>query len=60
MGKVAVKKSLFIQLYVPYWHKSQEMCGQIIIENGEMLKFNSEFCKNKMCDKAVDNYSHAL
>lgn len=36
------------------------MCGQIIIENGEMLKFNSEFCKNKMCDKAVDNYSHAL
>ena len=31
------------------------------IENGEMLKFIPDCYKNqKLCDKAVDNYAHAL
>ena len=41
--------------------KTKEMCDKVIIENGEMLGFISNCCKDqKMCHKAVDNYSHAL
>ena len=37
------------------------MFNKVIIENGGILKFIFDCYKDqKMCDKAVDNYSHAL
>ena len=37
------------------------MFNKVIIGNGGILRFNFECYKDhKMCDKAVDNYSHAL
>ena len=38
-----------------------QMCDKAILENGETLKFISDHYKiQKMCNKAVDNYPHAL
>ena len=45
--------------YVPDRCKTKEICDKVIIENGGMLIFISDCYKNK-CDKAIDNYSHAL
>ena len=40
--------------------KTKEMCDKVI-KNDEMLGFISSCSKDqKMCNKAVDNYSHAL
>ena len=40
------------------------MFDKVILENGGMLLFITDCCNNKkiwkICDKAVDNYSHAL
>ena len=37
------------------------MCDNIVLENGGMLKFIHDCYKNqKMCNKAIDNYAHAL
>ena len=37
------------------------MCDKVIIENCGMLGFIPDYYKDKnSCDKAVDNYSHAL
>ena len=37
------------------------MCDKAILENGGTLKSVSDCQKNqKMCNKVVDNYSHAL
>ena len=37
------------------------MCVKVIIENGRMLWFISECYKDQnMCNKAVDDYPHAL
>ena len=36
------------------------MCNKVILENGRMLIFVPDCCKNrKICDN-VDNYAHAL
>ena len=38
-----------------------EKCVRVILENGGMLKFIPDCCKNqKMCNNAVDNYAHEL
>ena len=40
---------------------TQEMCGNIILENFGTLKFVPDCYKNdKMCNKAVDNYPQSL
>ena len=37
------------------------MYDKAIVENGGTLKFVPDCCKNQeMCNKAVDNYPHAL
>ena len=37
------------------------MCDKVILENGGILKFISDCCKNrKMCDRAIDNYAYAF
>ena len=37
------------------------MCDKGILENGGALEFIFVCCKNqKMCNKAIDNYPHAL
>ena len=37
------------------------MCDKAILENGGTLKSVRHCCKNQeMCNKAVDNYPHAL
>ena len=42
-------------------YKTQQMCDISILENGGTLKSVSECCKNyKLCDKAAENYRHAL
>ena len=36
------------------------MCDKIILENGGMIRFIPDCCKNKNCDIIVDNYSNGL
>ena len=37
------------------------MCNKAVLENGGKLKFVPECCRNQqMCEKADDNYLHAL
>ena len=60
MFKNAVKNFPLVIMHVPDQYKTQEMCDNVILENGGMLRFIPECYKNqKMCDKAVDCYSHA-
>ena len=41
--------------------KTQQMCAKAILENGGKLKSVPDCYKNQeMCNKAVDNYSHAI
>ena len=57
----AVKKLRYLLRYVPYQHKTQQMCNKTILENGGTLKSVRDCCKNeKICNKGVDNYPHAL
>ena len=60
--KKAAKKLSFKTRYVPDWYKFQEACDKaIIVENGETLIFVSGCYKNQtICNKAVDDYAHAL
>ena len=37
------------------------MCDKAVLENGATLESVPDCCKNQqICDKAVDNYPHAL
>ena len=58
MCKNAVKKLLFIIMCIPAQYQTQEISDKVILENGGLLRL---ICKNQeMCNKAVDNYAHAL
>ena len=57
----ALKKLPYIIKYVPDRYKTQWMCDNVFLENGEMLMFIPNSYKNKkMCNKAVGDYAHAL
>ena len=48
-------------MYIPHRYKSHEMCDEVGQENGALLRFASDYCKNlKMCIKSVHNYTYAL
>ena len=47
MCKNAVKKLPFVIIYGLDRHKTQEMCDKIILENGGMIRFIPDCCKNK-------------
>ena len=56
MCKYAVKKLQFVTMYFPDWFQTQEICGEVILENGGMLRLNPDCYKNEnICDKAVDD-----
>ena len=47
--------------YVPVYYKTLEMYDKGILENCGTLKYVSDCYKNyEMCNKAVDNSTHAL
>ena len=61
MCKIAVQKLLFVINYVPDQLETKKLCDNVIMENGGMLGFILDYCKDqKMSDKALDNYFHAL
>ena len=61
MCKHAVKKLLFVIIYVSDRYKTEEMCDKSILENGRALESVVNCYKNKkMCNKAVDNYAPAI
>ena len=49
MCKNTVEKFSFVIRYVPYRYKTQEMCDIVVLENGGMLKFVTDYCKNQKC-----------
>ena len=61
MCKHAVKKLPSVIRYGLEQYKTKQMCGKVILENGEKLESVSDCYKNKkICDKAVDNYHYAF
>ena len=60
MWKNAVKKLPLLIRYVPNQYKIQQICDKTILENGWKLIFPDSYKNQKMCNKAVDNYPHAL
>ena len=61
MCKNAVKILPFVIKYAPDQYKTNEIYDKVIIENCGMLGFISAYYKDqKMCNKAGNNYSHAL
>ena len=64
MYKHAVKKLPFVTIYAPDRYKTEEieeMCDKSILENGGALESVVDCYKNqKMYNKAVDNYAHAI
>ena len=58
MCKDAVKK---LPYRIRLKNKTQEIFDKAIQENGRTLNSVPDCCKNQeMCNKAVDNYPHAL
>ena len=54
--KHAVKKLDFEIRYVSDQYKTQQICNEVIIENGGALEsVPHQYKTQKMCDKAVDN-----
>ena len=47
MCKNAVKRLTFVIIYDLDRYKTQEMCDKIILENGGMIRFIPDCCKNK-------------
>ena len=61
MCKHAVKKLRYVIRYVANQYNTQQMHYKGILKNDGTLKSVSDCHKNlKMCNKAVDNFSHAL
>ena len=61
MCRHAVKKLLFLVKFFPDRYKTQGTRDKVILENGGMLMFILDPYKDQnMCNKAVDNYAHAL
>ena len=61
MCKNAVTKLTFATKYVSDRYKTQEMCDNVILDNGGTLNVVSDYYQNqKRCNKAVDYYVHLL
>ena len=61
MCKHAIQKFPYLLRYVPDQYKAQQISDKSILENGGTLNSVTECYKNQeMCNKAVENYPHAL
>ena len=61
MCKHATQKFPYLLRYVPDQDKAQQISDKSILENGGTLNSVTECYKNQeMCNKAVENYPHAL
>ena len=60
MCRHAVEKLPFLIRYVPDQYKTQQICNKVILENGGTLESVPAKKNKEMCNKAVDNYPHAL
>ena len=59
MCKIAVKKLLFVIMFVPEWHKTQEMWYSFSAKWWNDFYLTATRIR-KAADNVVSNYSHAL
>ena len=50
MFKHAVEKLPFLIKYVADWYTTQRICDKVILGNGGIIMFISDFCKEKKCE----------